>query len=48
MWLIVAPQFAVVSPYYESSYVIGNRETSIAATKEGSGGQSPPGYDKYF
>ena len=46
MWLLVAPQFAVVSPYYESSLVIGNGVASIAATKEvGSGGLGPPAYD---
>ena len=48
MWLLVAPQFAVVSLYYESSLVIGNEAASIAATNRGSGGRSPPGYDRYF
>ena len=45
---LLAPQFAVVSPYYESSLVIGNGAASIAATNGGSGGRSPPGYDRYF
>ena len=41
MWLLAAPQFVVVSPYYESSLVIGNGAASIAATNGGSGGQNP-------
>ena len=33
MWLLVAPELAVlVSPYYKSSFVIGNGAASIAAT----------------
>ena len=43
MWLLVAPQFAVVSPYYESSLVIGNGAASIAATNGGLGGEAPKG-----
>ena len=38
MWLLVAPQFAVVSAYHKSSLVIGNGAASIAATNGGSGG----------
>ena len=37
-----------VTPYYESSLVIGNGAASIAATNGGSWGRSPPGYDRYF
>ena len=41
----IAPQFAVVSPYYKSSLVIGSGAVSIAATNEGLEGE---GYDRYF
>ena len=37
MWLLVAPQFEVVSPYCKSSLVIVNGTASIAATNGGSG-----------
>ena len=43
MWLLVAPQLAVVSPYYKSSLVIGNGAASNAATSGGLGGQAPQG-----
>ena len=48
MWILVSPQFAVVSPCYKSSSVKINGAVSIAATNGGSGGPSPPGYDRYF
>ena len=43
MWLLVAPQFSVVSPYYQSSLVIVNGPASIAATNKGSERRSPLG-----
>ena len=48
MRLQVAPQFAVVSPYYKSSLVIVNGAASIAAKIGWSEGLSPLGYDRYF
>ena len=46
MWLVVAPQFAVVSPYYRSSLVIVSGAASIAATNGGLGDEA--GYGRYF
>ena len=41
MLLLVAPQFAVVSPHYKSSLVIVNGAANIAAKNGGSGGKAP-------
>ena len=43
MWLLVARQFAVVSPYYKSSLVIVNGAASIAATNGGLESEAPQG-----
>ena len=48
MWLLVAPQFAVVSLYYESSLVIGNEAASIAATDRDLGSEAPQGMTGIF
>ena len=46
--LLIAPQFAVVSPYYKSSLVIVNRAASIAATNRGLGGEALQGMISIF
>ena len=48
LWLLVAPQFAVVSQYYKSSLVIVSGAASIAAANGGSEGRNPPRYDRFF
>ena len=43
MWLLVAPQFAVVSPYYKFSLVIGNGQPALQRQTGGLGGEAPQG-----